>query len=98
MDEMKIQVPLKERVKKYYERYMLAMGVLGQSLFFIQGIKIFVNRSAQDVSLVGFLFGLVSVTSWLIYGIMIKNRVLIIANLCAVIGALTVVMGILIHG
>ncbi len=88
----------KEKFLNYYEKYMLVIGVLGQFLFYVQGFKIFTTRSAGDVSLTGFLLGLTSVTSWLIYGIMIKNRVLIIANAFAVVGALLVVAGILIHG
>ena len=82
----------------FYEKYMLAMGVLGQFLFYAQGIKIFSTRSATDVSIIGFLLGLIAVSSWLLYGILIKNRVLIIANAFAVVGALFVVIGILIHG
>jgi len=74
------------------------MGVLGQFLFYAQGIKIFSTRSATDVSIIGFLLGLIAVSSWLLYGILIKNRVLIIANAFAVVGALFVVIGILIHG
>lgn len=74
------------------------MGVLGQFLFYVQGFKVFTTKSAGDLSLTGFLLGLLSVTSWLVYGIMIKNKVLIVANAFAVVGALLVVVGILIHG
>jgi len=77
---------------------MMAMGVIGQLLFYVQGVKIFVTRSANDVSMLGFLLGLISVSSWLIYGLLIKNKVLVIANIFAVIGALLVIVGILIHG
>ncbi len=77
---------------------MLSMGVLGQFLFYVQGIKIFVTKSASDVSLIGFSLGLISVSSWLLYGVLIKNKVLILANVFAVVGALFVIIGILIHG
>ena len=98
MDENSIEVPSKSKFLIYYERYMLVVGVLGQLLFYTQGIKIFLTQSAKDVSILGFLCGLISVSSWLIYGIVIKNRVLVIANAFAVIGALFVVIGVLIHG
>ena len=81
-----------------YERYMLVIGVVGQLMFYTQGIKIFATKSAGDVSLIGFLFGLLTVSSWLIYGILIKNRALIVSNIVAVAGALFVVIGILIYG
>lgn len=77
---------------------MLVMAVLGQLLFYIQGVKIFVTESANGVSMIGFCLGFVSVSSWLIYGILIKNRVLVLSNAFAVIGALFVILGILIHG
>ncbi len=83
---------------RYYEKYMMVVGVLGQLLFYVQAIKIFTTRSAGDVSIIGFLLGFISVSSWLVYGILIKNKVLIIANAVAVIGALLVIVGILIHG
>lgn len=98
MEETSLDVRPRKKFLTYYEKYMLVVGVLGQLLFYTQGIKIFLNRSAGDVSLLAFTFGLVSVTSWLIYGILIRNRVLIIANAVAVIGALFVILGIFIHG
>jgi MtN3 and saliva related transmembrane protein len=88
----------KSRFFLYYEKYMLAVGILGQLLFYVQGIKIFVTKSANDVSMLGFLLGLISVASWLVYGILIKNKILIIANAFAVIGAAFVITGVLIHG
>lgn len=81
-----------------YEKYMFAIGIMGQAVFYIQAFKIFQNRSAQDVSLLGFSFGLLSVSSWMIYGMVIRNRVLLISNVVAVVGALLVVLGILIYG
>jgi MtN3 and saliva related transmembrane protein len=88
----------KKKIAKYYEKYMLGMGILGQSLFYVQALKIFISCSAKDVSLLGFTLGLISVSSWLVYGIMIKNKVLIVSNAVAVVGAFLVILGVLIHG
>lgn len=82
---------------KLYERYMLFIGTAGQLVFYLQFFKILSDNSARDVSLTGFIFGLVSVASWLLYGIILKNRVLIISNAFAVIGASCVVTAILIY-
>jgi len=81
--------------KDIYEKYMFVIGLVGQMVFYLQAFKIFSTKSAENVSLAAFLFGLISVTSWLIYGLLLKNRVLFISNLFAVIGALSVVTGIL---
>jgi MtN3 and saliva related transmembrane protein len=85
-------------MRKLYAKYMMIMGCAGQLLYYLQAYKIFSDKSAGDVSLAAFLFGLVSVTSWLIYGVLIKDRVLVVSNWIAVIGASAVVMGILIYG
>lgn len=78
-----------------YEKYMFFMGFVGQMVFYLQAYEIFSGKQAKDVSLSAFLFGLLSVSSWLVYGILIKNRVLVSANIFGVIGALAVVIGIL---
>ncbi len=83
---------------RHYKKYMFLVGTLGQSLFYLQGIKIFCNKSACDVSFPGFLMGFIAVTSWMIYGILIKDKVVTISNIVAVIGALLVLAGILVHG
>lgn len=81
-----------------YKKYMFVIGILGQLLFYMQALKIFTDRSAEDVSLFGFLFGLISVSSWLLYGILIRDKVLVVANAFAVVGALLVICGIFIYG
>ena len=48
----------KTKLFTYYERYMLIVGTGGQLLFYMQGIKIFLTQSANDVSMFGFLLGL----------------------------------------
>ncbi len=98
MSNISLEAIRKSKVFHYFEKYMMAMGVIGQLLYYVQGVKIFINKSATDVSLLGFMLGLISVSSWLIYGLLIKNKVLVIANIFAVLGALLVILGILIHG
>lgn len=76
---------------------MLFIAIAGQLLYFIQAYKIFASQSAQDLSLLGFVVGLISVTSWLIYGIILKDIPLIVANAFACSGALLVVIGIIMY-
>lgn len=84
--------------KKIYSTYMSIIGVGGQLLFFSQAYKIFTTQHAQDVSLFGFTIALVSVTSWLIYGIILKDFPLILSNAVACIGATAVLVGIFMYG
>ncbi len=80
--------------RKIFDSYMVIVGILGQLVFYAQAYKIFTTQSAGDVSSVGFSIGLISVASWLAYGIVIKSRPLIIGNIVAVLGASLVLIGI----
>lgn len=82
-------------MEKLFEKYMLIVGAGGSLVFYLQAFKIFYDRSATDVSLSAFVVGLISVFSWMVYGLMIKNRVLFISNVLATIGAMLTVIGIL---
>lgn len=84
-------------MKKIYEKYMLFIGGIGSLIFYLQAIKIFHEHNAAAVSLPAFIMGLISVASWAIYGVTIKNRILFISNVLATIGALLVVIGILFY-
>lgn len=84
-------------MKKWYARYMIFIGTFGQFVFYSQFYTIIQNKSAQDVSLFGFACGFISVASWLIYGVMLRDRPLIVANTIATIGALLTVAAILIY-
>jgi len=88
---------MKIQMKQLYEKYMFFMGFAGQLVFYLQAYKIFVIKDAEGVSLVAFCFGLLSVLSWLIYGITIQNRVLIYANIFATVGAAAVIIGIVVY-
>lgn len=84
-------------MKKLYKHYMVFIGVIGQLVFYAQAYKIFTTHNVSGVSLFGFSIGLLSVTSWFIYGIILKDFPLFLANLVAIIGALAVVVGILLY-
>jgi len=85
-------------VKHIFKIYMVFIGVFGQLVFFAQAYKLYSTKHAADLSLVGFSTGLLSVSSWLIYGIVIKDAPLMIANAVACVGAMAVVVGILLYG
>jgi MtN3 and saliva related transmembrane protein len=75
-----------------YEKYMMAMGIVGQLLFYLQALKIYQTRSAEDISMSGFLVALFSLSSWLIYGVILNNRVLVFVNVVGCFGALLVIL------
>jgi len=72
---------------------MLFVAVAGNGIFYIQGWKIFANESAKDVSATAFSFSFWAVSSWFVYGIVTKDKVIILANIIAMIGAALVLFG-----
>lgn len=77
----------RDKILKFYEKYMLAMGIAGHFIFIFQAYKVFVHKSAADVSLEGFLIAFVSIISWLLYGSLKKDKVLIRVNVFGVLAA-----------
>jgi MtN3 and saliva related transmembrane protein len=76
---------------------MNVIGPIGNLMFYFQFYKIFDEKSSASVSLTGFSISVIAMTSWLLYGILLKNKPLIIANLVGAIGAILVTVAILIY-
>ena len=84
--------------KLSWTMYISCVVVLGQLMHFFQAWKIFSSESAHDVSIISYLICLVLLLHWLGYGVLIKNRLLIIAEGLGILGALLVTVGILLYG
>lgn len=84
-----------DRFVKYYAKFMIIMGTIGQSVFYLQAYKIFIQKSAVNVSLEGFAISFFSLSGWLIYGLLIRDKVLVIVNIIGVAGAAAVILAIL---
>jgi MtN3 and saliva related transmembrane protein len=84
--------------RRRYARYMFVVGIGGNLLFYLQAWEILTTQQARDVSLPAFLVGLWAVSSWFVYGLMQRDRVIIAANAVAIIGCGLVILGKLIYG
>ncbi len=91
-------MPKKSNFACFYERYMFVVGIGGNVFFYIQAIKIFQMQSAKDVSGLAFGVALWAVASWFVYGLVLKNKVIIFSNIAAIIGAALVLLGCLLYG
>ncbi|QQR53620.1 hypothetical protein IPH25_02020 [bacterium] len=65
----------------YYEKYMFFIGAFGHTAGLFQAYTIFAKQTAAGVSLVGNLVAFVSIASWLFYGTLTKNTLLITINI-----------------
>jgi len=83
---------------KFYEQYMKIIGPIGNVMFYLQAYKIFICKSSESVSAPAFFISIIGLSSWLLYGILLKNKPLIIANGFGVIGAILTFVAILFYG
>lgn len=85
------------RKRNWFVIYMAIVGPLGNLMYYIQGYEIFHTRSAGAVSLAAFIISMLGLSSWLVYGIYLKDTPLIFANAVGIVGALLVISGILLY-
>ena len=98
MAQPKFNPATSPRLARGYHRYMYVVGIGGNLFFYLQAWEVFATRSARDVSLWAFVVAFWAVASWFVYGLILRNWVLIIANIVAMIGAALVVVGKLLYG
>jgi MtN3 and saliva related transmembrane protein len=77
----------------WLRKYMLFVAVAGNAIFYIQGIKIILNESAKDVSPWAFGASFWAVSSWFVYGLFMRDKIIVLANIIAMIGAAFVLWG-----
>jgi MtN3 and saliva related transmembrane protein len=67
-------------------------------MHFVQAWKIYTTKSAIDVSLLAYGISTVLLIHLLIYSLLIKNKVLILAEGLGLFGSVLVMIGIIIYG
>lgn len=88
---------LREKILTFYDKYMVIIGILGHSFFVFEDYEIIRAGSSQNLSLQGFIVTLLALLSWLIYGLLKKDRVLIIVNVVGAILSVSCITLILIY-
>ena len=76
----------------------LAAGFLTTVAFVPQVLKVWKTRSARDLSLAMYLVFTTGVALWLLYGILIDSRPLVVANAVTFVLALFILVMKLRHG
>jgi MtN3 and saliva related transmembrane protein len=84
--------------RHWYSRYMFVVGIGGNLLFYLQAWEIFRTASARDISLPAFIVGFWAVSSWFVYGLVLRDKVIIAANIVAMAGSALVIAGTLLYG
>jgi uncharacterized protein with PQ loop repeat len=74
------------------------MGLVGHLATYIQVGKIFYLRSSYAISFVATVISFTSMIFWLLYGIEMHSKPLIICNIFGLIGVSLIMLGIVIYG
>ena len=102
LDRKQLKIKIMKMLKStkllaLYEKYMMIMGPATNAMFYVQAYKIFSTKQAQALSLPAFLISLIGIISYLWYGIFLKNKVLILANVIGLLGVMIVIIGIVLY-
>lgn len=68
-------------------------GILTTIAFIPQVLKVWVTRKTDDISLLMFIIFITGIIGWLIYGILIVNYPLILANSVTLVLAVLIIIG-----
>lgn len=68
-------------------------GILTTIAFIPQVLKVWVTRKTEDISLLMFIIFITGIVGWLIYGILIVNYPLILANSATLVFAVLIIIG-----
>ena len=96
--KMNEEITVRFSLRKLFTKYMFLIGLTGQLLYYLQAYDIFNKHSARDISLWGFVINFIALVSWVIYGLQIKNRILVIVSTVGCFGSFLVILGTWYYG
>ena len=77
---------------KLFEVFVTAVGIIMSLGYFPQAYKIYKSKSARNVSFINYIILSIGTLTWLVYGILLKDVVIIISFVVGVIGSWLVLL------
>lgn len=71
-----------------YDKYMICIAIVSKVFLVLQIAKIIADESSQNVSFSAYLVYFISSVSWLVFGIMYKESIVVISAYIGVLGSL----------
>lgn len=90
--------PHKDKWKRIMDRLIYVVGIVGPIMTIPQLLKIWVEQNASGVSVSSWIAYAICSFFWLIYGIMHKEKPIIITYALWIILDVFIIIGIFIHG
>ena len=76
------------------DKYMLFIALFGKTFLIIQIVKIFMDKSADNVSYTAFLLYFVTSLSWILFGLYYRETIVLTSAIAGSVGSL-VAMGVI---
>ena len=87
----------KKQQKKLIRRSVLAMAVIEPIMTLPQVYQIWINKQAEGVSGLTWGFYIIAAVVWLLYGLQIKDKPLIISSVLWIFMEIAIVVGTIIY-
>ncbi|MFC1691296.1 SemiSWEET family sugar transporter [Nanoarchaeota archaeon] len=91
------QYPHPDKFKRFMDKAIYVVGVLGPIMTIPQLLKIWVDKNAIGVSLVSWIAYLIGAVFWVVYGIIHKEKPIIITYALWIVLDIFIVAGIIIY-
>lgn len=90
--------PSKDKWKRFIDKIIYIGAVVGPIIAIPQIMKIWVEKNASGVSVISWSGYLVSAIFWLIYGVVHKEKPIVVTNIIWIFLQAIIVVGTLIYG
>jgi uncharacterized protein with PQ loop repeat len=84
-----------EEIKRVFDKFISVVGLVGPIMTTPQIINIWVYRQTEGLAIASWSTYVMTSSFWLIYGILHKERAIILVNIAWILANLSVVTGIL---
>ncbi len=96
--EKKEPYPHPEPWKRFLDKFICIIGILGPIFTIPQIFKIWVEKNAMGISLITWIAYLLGATCFMLYGISHKEKPLIIVYASLIVVDILVIIGVLLYG
>lgn len=91
------EYPHPEKFKRFLDKIMYPVVLIEPLMLVPQILKIFIEKSASNISLISWSLFLLPAIMWLIYGFVHKNKLIIISNIAWLITYCIMILGTIIY-
>lgn len=86
----------KEKIKKIFDKFIAVVGLIGPIMTTPQIINVWIHHQVEGLAIASWGTYVMTSSFWLIYGILHKERAIILVNIAWILANASVVTGILI--